>query len=66
MKVINQINDIEKTGDDGIYSGAKSITTHVFYVKSGLVSSFETELAKAKAIVTIGGAGSIIISGTSS
>ena len=57
---------IEKTGDDGIYSGAKSITTHVFYVKSGLVSSFETELAKAKAIVTIGGAGSIIISGTSS
>lgn len=57
---------IDKTGDDGIYAGAKSITTHVFYVKSNLVSAFETELAKAKAVVTIGGAGSIIVTGTSS
>ena len=57
---------IEKTGDDGIYSGAKSITTHVFYVKSDLVSSFDTELVKAKAIVTIGGVGSIAVTGTAS
>ena len=32
--------------DDGIVAGNKSITTHVFYVKSDLVAAFETELLK--------------------
>ena len=35
-----------KDGQDGIVSGATFVTTHVFYVKSDLVSGFETELAK--------------------
>lgn len=37
---------IDKDGADGIVSGFKSVTTHVFYVKSDLVTSFETELDK--------------------
>lgn len=32
--------------DDGIVAGNKSITTHVFYVKSDLVAAFETEILK--------------------
>lgn len=32
--------------DDGIVTGLKSITTHVFYVKSDLVAAFETEILK--------------------
>jgi len=35
-----------KDGQDGIVSGATSITTHVFWVKADLVSDFETELDK--------------------
>lgn len=38
--------EVAKSGDDGIVSGLKSVTTHVFYVKSDLVSAFETEIAK--------------------
>jgi len=56
-------------GDDynfGILAGAKSLTNHVFYVKNDLVSSFETQLAAIfPGIITIGGSGSIIISGDS-
>ncbi len=37
---------VEKDHDDGVWSGAKSITNHVFWVKASLVSSFETELDK--------------------
>lgn len=37
---------IDKDGDDGIVTGHKSITTHVFYVKSDLVAAFETEILK--------------------
>lgn len=37
---------VEKDHDDGIWSGAKSITNHVFWVKSDLVAAFETELDK--------------------
>jgi hypothetical protein len=37
---------IDKPEDDGIVSGHKSVTTGVFWVKSDLVSDFETELAK--------------------
>jgi hypothetical protein len=37
---------IDKDGTDGIVGGGKSITTHVFYVLSTLVSAFETELGK--------------------
>ena len=38
---------VDKHVDDGIVSGGKSITTHVFYVKSDLVSGFEQELTDA-------------------
>ena len=37
---------IDKDGDDGIVSGHKSITTHVFWVPAALVSAFETEVVK--------------------
>lgn len=37
---------IDKDEYDGILSGYKSTTTHIFYVLSTLVSDFETELAK--------------------
>lgn len=36
----------EKSGDDGIVSGLKSVTTHVFYVANSLVSGFEAEIIK--------------------
>lgn len=36
---------IEKDGTDGIVSGGKSVTTHVFYVKSDLVSGFESAIS---------------------
>ena len=39
--------DIPKDSNDGIWTGARSITTHVFYVKSDLVDTFRTEIAKA-------------------
>ena len=35
---------IDKDGTDGIVSGGKSVTTHVFYVLNSLVSGFETEI----------------------
>lgn len=35
---------VTKDHDDGIVSGLSSVTTHVFWVKSDLVSSFETLL----------------------
>ena len=38
--------DIPKDSNDGIWTGARSITTHVFYVKSDLVDAFRTEIAK--------------------
>lgn len=37
---------VAKDYEDGIVSGTNSITTHVFYVKSTLVTAFETELDK--------------------
>ena len=37
---------VDKDHDEGVWSGAKSLTTHVFWVKSDLVASFETELDK--------------------
>lgn len=50
--------------DDGILAGAKSITTHVFYVLSTLQAAFETEVQKAFAgIVTIGGDQDVVIVG---
>lgn len=36
---------VEKDGTDGIVSGGKSVTTHVFYVKSDLVAGFETAIS---------------------
>jgi hypothetical protein len=36
---------ITKDGSDGIVGGGTSITTHVFYVKSDLVSAFETAIS---------------------
>lgn len=36
---------VAKDGTDGIVAGGNSITTHVFYVKSDLVSGFETAIA---------------------
>ena len=39
--------DIPKDSNDGIWTGARSITTHVFYVKSDLVNTFRTEITKA-------------------
>ena len=38
--------DIPKDSNDGIWTGARSITTHVFYVKSDLVNAFKAEIAK--------------------
>lgn len=43
--------------DDGIVAGNKSITTHVFYVKSDLVASFETAL-----LTTVGTLNSLSVS----
>lgn len=37
---------IDKNVDEGITSSGKSTTTHVFWVKSDLVDSFEAELSK--------------------
>lgn len=46
---------ITKDGTDGIVSGGTSVTTHVFYVLSSLVSSFEAAIiATGKIIDTIG------------
>ena len=42
--------NVTKDHEDGIVVGANSITTHVFYVLSSLVSGFETELAKLSTI----------------
>lgn len=54
---------IEKS-DDGIVAGQKSITNHVFFVKSDLVAAFEAEINKVfPAIQTLGGVGSIKIVG---
>ena len=39
--------DIPKDSDDGVWAGARSITTHVFYVKSDLASAFKAEIIKA-------------------
>ena len=39
--------DIPKDSNDGIWTGARSITTHVFYVKSDLVNDFKAEIIKA-------------------
>ena len=36
---------LDKDGTDGIVSGGKSVTTHVFYVISGEVSRFETAIS---------------------
>lgn len=38
--------DIPKDSNDGIWTGARSTTTHVFYVKSDLVNAFKAEIAK--------------------
>lgn len=55
---------IDKEGGDGIVASGKSITTHVFYVLSTLQAAFEAALQTTyPGIITIGGAGSIIISG---
>jgi len=52
---------------DGILSGFKSVTTHVFYVLSSLVTAFEAEVEKTfPGIVTVGtqtGAGAFTITG---
>ena len=46
---------VDKHIDDGIVSGGKSITTHVFYVKQDLVAAFEAALASASLTVnTVG------------
>lgn len=37
---------LTKDGQDGIVSGATSVTTHVFWVKADLTDEFETELDK--------------------
>jgi len=36
---------VDKDGTDGIVSGGKSVTTHVFFVKEDLISDFETMLS---------------------
>ena len=56
---------IDNDGVDGVFvMGAKSITTHVFYVLSTYQAAFEDELEKVfPAIVTIGGTGTITIIG---
>lgn len=36
--------EVEKDHDDGVWAGAKSITTHVFYVNNALVADFEAAL----------------------
>lgn len=46
---------IDKDGQDGILSGGKSVTTHVFYVKSDLVTTFEAAIiATGISINTVG------------
>lgn len=46
---------IVKDGTDGIVSGGTSVTTHVFYVKSDLVTSFEAAITTTGiAVNTIG------------
>jgi hypothetical protein len=48
---------ITKDGTDGIVGGGTSITTHVFYVKSDLVTGFEAAIINAgKVIDTVGAA----------
>lgn len=55
---------IDRDGDDGMISGLKSVTTHVFYVKSDLVATFEAALeATFPAIKTLGSAGTLLING---
>lgn len=55
---------VTKDGQDGIVSGATSVTTHVFYVISTLQAAFETALNTTyQAIVTIGGDSDLIIVG---
>lgn len=57
---------VAKDHDAGIVSGATSVTTHVFYVKSDLVAGFETELAKVYTnLITVGGDQDVIIIGDS-
>ncbi|MDA3855337.1 MAG: hypothetical protein PF569_03700 [Candidatus Woesearchaeota archaeon] len=52
---------IEKDGSTGIVAGHKSITTHVFYVLSSLVTSFEAALINASIeIDTVGTAVSAV------
>lgn len=59
---------IDKDGQDGIVAGAKSITTHVFYVKSDLVAGFEsaiettlgTQVLGGMAITAAGGAATLV------
>ena len=38
---------IELDGDDGVFSGAQSVTTHVFYVLSTLSAAFKTAMENA-------------------
>lgn len=45
----------DKDHNDGVWSGANSVTTHVFYVKSDLVAGFEAALANTGLVVdTVG------------
>jgi len=52
-----------KDGDDGIVGGRQSITTHVFYVLSSLVTGFETALTNAGITIeaSIPGAGGFVL-----
>jgi len=43
--------NVTKDGTDGIVSGGTSVTTHVFYVKSDLVSGFEAAITAASIAV---------------
>jgi len=55
---------IAKDGMDGIVGGGTSITTHIFYVKSDLVTSFEAALLVTwPTLVTIGGDSDLVIIG---
>lgn len=46
---------LDKDGQDGIVSGAKSVTTHVFYVKSDLVAGFEAAVETTLGAQVLGG-----------
>lgn len=51
--------------DDGIIAGYKSITTHVFYVKSNLVASFEAAIiASGTPVTSIGTEQTFILTAT--